>query len=316
MSAASDLHVVLGAGGAVGSSVVRELASRGHRVRAVNRSGQVPTLRGVEAHRGDITSPDGAKAACDGAHVVYHCAAPAYVRWVQEFPGMTEAVRAGAAASGAKLVFADNLYMYGPVSAPMTEDMPYAARNPKGRVRAEMAESLLTAHRSGELRVAIGRASDYYGPGGVNTSVGATVFAAALQGKVARWVGALDQPHSLSYLPDIAKALVTLGDDARADGQAWHLPSAEPLTGNQFLDLVFAELGRPGKTAALGRPMQRALGLVNPTVRALGETWYQRDRPFVADASKFTSTFGPFAATPHPDAIAATLDWYRANATQ
>ncbi|NUW37684.1 NAD-dependent epimerase/dehydratase family protein [Nonomuraea sp. SMC257] len=313
MPAATDLHVVLGAGGAVGSSVVRELASRGHRVRAVNRSGRVPALPGVEARKGDITTAAGAKAACDGAQVVYHCAAPAYDRWVQEFPGMTDAVRQGAAASGAKLVFADNLYMYGPVSGPMTEDMPYAAENPKGRVRAEMAQALLAAHRSGELRVAIGRASDYYGPGGVNTSVGATVFAAALGGKTARWVGALDQPHSLSYLPDIARGLVTLGEDARADGQAWHLPAAEPVTGRQFLDLVFAELGRPGRMGTLGRPMQRVLGLVNPTVRELGETWYQRDRPFVSDTSMFTRTFGPLAVTPHSDAVAATLDWYRAN---
>jgi nucleoside-diphosphate-sugar epimerase len=313
--AASDLHVVLGAGGAIGSSVVRELASRGHRVRAVNRSGKVPSLEGVEVHRGDITSAAGAKAACEGAQVVYHCAAPAYTRWPQEFPRMTDAVREGAAASGAKLVFADNLYMYGPVSVPMTEDMPYAARNPKGRVRAEMADSLLAAHRSGELRVAIGRASDYYGPGGVNTTVGATVFGAALRGKVARWVGALDQPHSLNYLPDIAKGLVVLGDDERAAGEAWHLPVAEPLTGGQFLDLVFAEVGRPKKIASLGRGTQRVIGLVNPTVRALGETWYQRDRAFVADASKFTATFGPFAVTPHAEAIAATLDWYRAHPT-
>ncbi|MBT2227688.1 NAD-dependent epimerase/dehydratase family protein [Nonomuraea sp. NEAU-A123] len=315
MPAVSDLHVVLGAGGAVGGSVLRELVSQGHRVRAVNRSGRIPALPGVEVHQGDITTPAGAKTACDGAHVVYHCAAPAYDRWVQEFPHLTDAVSQGAAAAGAKLVFADNLYMYGPVSSPMTEDMPYAARNPKGRVRAEMAQALLAAHRSGSLRVAIGRAPDYYGPGGVNTIAGTTVFAAALGGKVARWVGPLDQPHSLSYLPDIAKGLVLLGNDGRADGQAWHLPAAPPVTGRQFLDLVFAELGRPGRTAALGRPMQRIIGMVNPTVRALGETWYQRERPFVADASKFTRTFGPFIATPHANAIAATLDWYRANLT-
>lgn len=315
MPAVSDLHVVLGAGGAVGSFVVRELVSQGHRVRAVNRSGRVPALPGVEVHKGDVTTPAGAKAACDGAHVVYHCAAPAYDRWVQEFPHLTDTVCQGAAAAGAKLVLADNLYMYGPVDSAMTEDMPYAARNPKGRVRAEMARALLEAHHSGSLRVAIGRASDYYGPGGVNTTVGTRVFAAALDGKVARWMGPLDQPHSLNYLPDIAKGLVILGNDGRADGQAWHLPAAPPVTGKQFLDLVFAELGRPGKTAALGRPMQRILGLVNPTVRALGETWYQRDRPFVADTTKFTRTFGPFVATPHTDAIAATLDWCRANLT-
>ncbi|GGT74305.1 NAD-dependent epimerase/dehydratase family protein [Actinomadura citrea] len=315
MPAATDLHVVLGAGGAVGGSVVRELVSRGHRVRAVNRSGRVPALHGIEVHQGDITTVVGAKAACAGAEVVYHCAAPAYVRWVEDFPHMTDAVRQGAAAAGAKLVFADNLYMYGPVDGALTEDLPYAARNPKGRTRAAMAEALLAAHRSGELRVALGRASDYYGPGGVNTVVGPTVFAAALGRKTARWVGSLDEPHTLSYLPDIARGLVTLGSDARADGQAWHLPTAPAVTGREFLDLVLAGLGRPGKTAALGRPMQRLIGLFDPTVRALGETWYQRDRPFVSDTSKFTATFGPFATTPHTDAITATLDWFRANPT-
>ncbi|SEU34724.1 NAD-dependent epimerase/dehydratase family protein [Nonomuraea wenchangensis] len=175
-----------------------------------------------------------------------------------------------------------------------------------------MAEGLLAAHRSGELRVALGRASDYYGPGGLNTIAGTTVFAAALAGKPIRWVGALDQPHTLGYLPDIARGLVTLGRDTRADGQTWHLPAAPAVTGQEFLDLVIAALGRPSRTAALGRPTQRLIGLFNPTVRALGETWYQRDRPFVSDTSKFTATFGPFTATPHATAVAATLDWYRA----
>ncbi|MET7303000.1 NAD-dependent epimerase/dehydratase family protein [Embleya sp. NPDC005575] len=311
MSTGSDLHVVLGAGGAVGGAVVDELVARGRRVRAVNRSGAPTVPDGVEVHRGDITTADGAGAACAGGAVVYHCAAPAYTRWASEFPPMTDAIRRGAAAAGAKLVFADNLYMYGPVSAPMTEDMPYAAGFPKGRVRAEMARSLLAAHEAGELRVALGRASDYYGPRGVNSTVGETVFGAAVQGRVARWVGPLDQPHSFSYLPDFARGLVVLGEDARADGHAWHIPTAEPVTGRQFLDLLFAELGRPDKSAAVGHTLQRVLGLVNPTVRALGETWYQRDRPFVVDAGRFTETFGPLPATAHAEAIAATVAWFR-----
>jgi nucleoside-diphosphate-sugar epimerase len=305
----SDLHVVLGASGAVGAAVVRELASRGHRVRAVYRNTSVPELPGVQALREDVTTASGAAAACASAAVVYHCAAPAYHRWVQEFPGLTAAIRQGAA--GAKLVFADNLYMYGPVDAPMTEDLPYAGRTPMSRVRAEMAESLLAAHRVGDLRVAIGRASDYYGAGGVNSTVGATVFGQAARGRTVRWAGSLDQPHSFNYLPDIARALVTLGTDERADGQVWHLPADRPVTGREFIDLISAELGHPVKAAALGRPMQRVLGLFNPTIRALGQTWYQRDRPFVADASKFTHTFGPLSMTPHREAIAATLDWYR-----
>src|SRR4029453_4066977 len=133
----------------------------------------------------------------------------------------------------------------GPVDRPMTEDLPYAATNPKGRVRAEMAELLLAAHRSGAARGTRGRAADSYGPGGVGTTNGAVIFAAALEGRTARWVGPLDVPHTLSYLPDLARGLATLGERPEADGQAWHLPAAETLTMGQFLQLIFEVLGRP-----------------------------------------------------------------------
>jgi nucleoside-diphosphate-sugar epimerase len=311
MSTAVDLQVVLGAGGGIGGAVVRELAGRGQRVCAVNRSGHLPVPTGVEVRRGDVTTAAGAKEACAGAAVVYHCAQPAYHRWPQEFLPMTQAILEGVAATGARLVLADNLYAYGPVDRPMTEDLPYAATNPKGRVRAEMAELVLAAHRAGRVRTTIGRASDYFGPGGVNTVNGPVIFANALRGRTARWIGPLDVPHTQSFLPDIARGLAVLGEREEADGQAWHLPAAEPVTGRRFLELVFAELGRPAKVAGMGRRTQRLLGVVNPAVRELGETWYQRDRPFILDAGRFQRTFGPVVPTPHRQAVAETLAWFR-----
>jgi nucleoside-diphosphate-sugar epimerase len=311
MPATVDLQVVLGAGGGIGGAVVRELAGCRHRVRAVNRSGHLHVPPGVEVRGGDVTTAAGAKEACAGAAVVYHCAQPAYDRWPQEFLPMTRAILEGAAAADAKLVLADNLYMYGPVDRPMTEDLPYAATNPKGRVRAEMAELVLAAHRAGRLRTTIGRASDYFGPAGVKTVNGPRIFAAALAGRTARWIGPLDVSHTVSYLPDIASGLATLGERDEADGQTWHLPAADPVTGRQFLELVFRAAGRPARIAGLSRLMQRTLGLVNPALRELGETWYQRDRPFVLDATRFQRAFGPLEPTPHTQAIADTLDWFR-----
>lgn len=123
-----------------------------------------------------------------------------------------------------------------------------------------------------------------------------------------------DLPHTVAYLPDIAAGLVTLGERAEADGRAWHLPSAEAVTGRAFLGLVRDAVGGPSKIAGLGRGAQRLIGLVNPTVRELGETWYQHDRPFVSDDSAFRGTFGPVEATPHAEGVAATLHWYRRNA--
>jgi nucleoside-diphosphate-sugar epimerase len=307
----AEPHVVLGAAGGTGSAVVRELVARGLWVRAVTRSGAMDVPEGVEQVAADVATPDGARRACAGGAVVYHCAQPDYTKWAELFPPLTRAVLDGTAEAGAKLVFADNLYMYGPPDGPMTEDTPQRAEGRKGRTRIEMAAEILGAHADGKLRCAIGRSSDYYGPRGTATAAGDIVMNAALRGKRARWLGSLDQPHTLNYLGDMARALVTLGERDEADGQVWHLPAAEPLTGRQFLALVYEAAGRVPKPGIVSRPMIRLVGLFKPLVRELDETLYQFEQPFVSDASKFQGVFGPFEPTPHPEAVKRTVDWFR-----
>jgi nucleoside-diphosphate-sugar epimerase len=306
-----DLHVVVGASGATGGALVRELARRGRRVRAVNRGGDAAVPDGVERLAADVATADGAKAAAAGAAVVYHCAQPPYTDWPAAFPPLTEAIAEGAATAGAKLVLADNLYLYGPHGGPLTEDLPAAATGPKGRTRARMAEGLLARHRQGRLRVAIGRASNYYGPGGLASVTGARLFRAAVAGRTVRWIGRLDQPHTLSYLEDVAAGLATLGDDDRADGQAWHLPAAEPLTGRQFLELVVAASGGRSRIATSSAAMTRLAGVFVPMIREVGEVLYEFQAPYVVDWSKFGQVFGPFTPTPHAEAVARTVDWFR-----
>ena len=306
----NNLHVVLGASGGTGSALVEELLRRGHRVRAVSRGGGSPA--GTQAMKADVSTPEGAKAASVGAAVVYHAAQPAYTKWPERFPPMTEAVIEGAASAGAKLVFADNLYMYGPgASQPMTEQTPQRAEGKKGKTRILMAERLLEAHRSGKLRVTLGRASDYYGPRGTGTLAGETVFGAAVAGKTVRWPASLDVPHQFNYLPDMARALVTLGERSEADGEAWHLPAAEQITGRRFVDLVSEAAGRPVKTGVTSKTTLRAIGLFSPFLRELVETSYQFEEPFAADASKYERTFGPLSPTPHEEAVAQTVAWFK-----
>lgn len=307
------LHVVMGASGGIGGALVRELARRGRRVRAVNRRGDAPGPSGVERLAADVATPEGAKAAAAGAAVVYHCAQPPYTDWPAAFPPLTEAIAEGAAAAGAKLVLADNLYGYGPHDGPLTEDLPAAATGPKGRVRAEMADRLLASHREGRLRVAIGRASNYYGPGGRNSVTGDRLFKAAVAGRTVRWVGRLDQPHTLSYLEDVAAGVATLGEQDRADGQVWHLPAADPLTGRQFLELVVAASGGRSRIATSSAAMVRVAGVFVPFIREVGEVLYEFQAPYVVDWSKFGQSFGPFTPTPHAEAVARTVDWFRNN---
>jgi nucleoside-diphosphate-sugar epimerase len=179
-------RVVIGAGGGTGSAVVRELAGRDLRVRAVTRSGRGDVPDGVQQMAADIGTPEGARHACEGAAVVYHCAQPPYTKWAELFPPMTGAVLDGAAEAGAKLVFADNLYVYGVPHGPMSEETPQRAQGKKGRTRIQMADAVLGAHSKGRLRVTIGRSSDYYGPRGTTSTVGENIMKPALHGKRVR----------------------------------------------------------------------------------------------------------------------------------
>ena len=314
MDGDDQLHVVLGATGGAGGALVRELAGGGQRVRAVSRTPAAGLPEGVDQLAADAADPAQARTACEGATVVYHCVQPPYDRWAAEFPPLTQSIADAAAAAGARLVYADNLYAYGPVDGPITEDLPAQPTTSKGRIRAQMAERLLAAHRSGTLQVAIARSSDYYGPGGANSVVGDILFGAAADGRRARWLGSMDMPHSLNYLQDVARALATLGARPEAVGEVWHLPAAEPVTGRAFVELIASTLGRPVKVSATSRLALRLAGLFDPRARESAEMLYQWERPFVLDASKFQRAFGPFEPTPHPQAVATTVTWFRERA--
>jgi nucleoside-diphosphate-sugar epimerase len=183
-----DLHVVLGTG-PLGLAVARHLAASGEQVRAANRGGRADLPDSVEVVGANVAEAADVKQACDGAAVVYHCANPPYAKWPGLHPPLMEAIIEAAAAAGARLVFGDNLYAYGPVDAPLTEELPQRARGPNGRTRAQIAEALLRAHEAGRVRATIGRGSDFFGPHAHLSTVGDRVFARALAGEPARVLG-------------------------------------------------------------------------------------------------------------------------------
>lgn len=312
MGRASELHAVLGATGAVGSAVVQELLHRGHRVRAVHvADGRVPDR--CEQVRANLLDPEDALLACKGATVVYHCAQPPPARWAREYPALTRTVMEAAIDADAKVVLADRLDAYGRVRGPVGEQTPERPVGRSGRIRAALTEMFLSAHRLGRARVVIARASDYYGPRGLGSIAGAALFEAALSGGRARWLGSLDQPHTLHYLDDLARALVTLGEQDKADGAVWHLPAAEPLTGREFLRLVYGQLGRRPRVSVVTRGMVTLRGLTLQGVGELREALCQFERPWVIDSEAFEQAFGRVDTTPHDEAVAETLAWFRAH---
>jgi nucleoside-diphosphate-sugar epimerase len=306
-------HVIFGTG-AIGLATYDALRRRGESVRLVNRSGHARVPDDVEVIGGDARDSAFTCAVAQGATVLYQTLNPPYHQWTAQWPPLQAGVLTAAQATGARLVSMENVYMYGrPNGRPLTEDRPNAAHTTKGQLRARMAGELLAAHQAGRVQVAIGRASDYFGPhGGAQSNLGDRVFPAAIAGKTATVLGKPDQPHTYTYIPDIGEGLAVLGEHPDAPGQIWHLPN-DPATKTtrQLVDIVYQQAGQPrGKLRAMPAALLRIVGLTNPTVRELIEMQYQFDEPFIVDSSKI-STDLDVHATPIERAIADTFAMYR-----
>src|ERR1035437_6119377 len=262
----------------------------------------------------NATDLDAASDAAKGASVIYQCLNAPYTQWPELFPPLQRGVLTAAERAGALLVTLENIYAYGPAGGkPMTEDLPLAATTSKGLARAAMTAELLPAGGAGRVRVAIGRASDFFGAGATQSSLGERVFGNAVAGKRADFIGNPNLLHTYSYVPDIAAGLTTLGTDERAAGQVWHLPGPETVTTRAVLDLVAGQLGHQVGVRNLPPLVVRALGLVSPLMRSLAEMAYEFEEPFVLDTTKFESAFGT-ATTPLATAITDTVAWYRTQA--
>ncbi len=247
MTMPSHLQVVLGATGGVGQALVQALAAQGAQVRAVNRSGRASVPTSVEVMAADLTNRESTRAACQGATVVYHCAGVPYDQWATYMPVWLDNVISAVSATGATLVYIDNNYMYAPTSQPLTEESLQAPVTRKGKLRKQLAETIV------------------------------------------------------------------LGTHEEALGQVWHLPTAQALTGRQYIALASEAAGVPAKPLAVPGLMLRVLGLTNPVLRESVEMLYEFNEPLLFDGSKYIHAFDGIP-TPHQEAMRRTVAWYRESA--
>jgi nucleoside-diphosphate-sugar epimerase len=302
-------HIVLGAG-QVGSEIARQLAAAGEPVAVATRTGRDAGVAGAVSARIDATDPASVRAGVAGAEVAYFAVQPAYTRWTEDFPPLVDGILGGLRGTGTRLVVVDNLYMYGPTAgAPIREDLPYAATNRKGTARARVASRLLDADRAGDVRVAIGRASDFFGPGATDTAVGDRFFGPIVAGRRADVYGRPDLPHTFTYVPDFARALIELGRHEDAFGRAWHVPSAPAVGMRAFAEAAATAAGGPLRTRTVGRMSLRLAGMFIPEAREMIEMAYAFEEPYVVDDSAIRDAFG-VTHTPLEVSIPATVAWF------
>lgn len=308
MATPSDLAVVLGAG-PVGRALVDRLVHDGQPVRVVTRSVLPSSIPAVETADANMSDPDQAIRACAGAGVVYGCVGMGYGDWPNRWPPLMGGMLTGAQAAGARFVFTDNCYMYGPVDGAMTEDLPLTDYGRKPSTRSQITRMWQHAHEKGRLEAAAVRASDFYGPGVRTAALGERSVARLAAGKSAQMLGDPDQLHSFTYVPDIARALTSVGRAEDAMGQAWNVPNAPDRTVREVLEMFASRFGQHLKIQTPPKPLLSVMSIFSSDMRELKEMQYQWERPFRVDWSKFASRFWS-DATPFDDGIAATAASY------
>ena len=306
------LTTILGAGGPISNELAKILSAHGTPLRLVSRNPK--PLPGAESLAADISDPQQAIKAVAGSSIVHLLIGLQYDTriWQEQWPRIMANTIEACKRAEAKLVFFDNVYMYGKVDGPMTEQTPCAQVSKKGEVRAQIATMLMNDVKARKLTAMIARSADFYGPRDANHGIAnVLVFEPFAKGTKGQWLINDSLPHSLTFTPDAARALALLAGRDSAWNQVWHLPTASPvLTGKQFIQTAAQAFGVKPKYRILNRGMIKVGGWFNPLVKELYEMLYQNDSPYVFDSTKFAREFG-FAGTPYSEGIRIAADSYR-----
>ncbi len=293
------------------NALTAELLKQNLPVRLVSRR-PVTTFAGAQWKGADLLVRQQVLNAVEGATVIYCCAGLVYDKkvWQQQWPLVMENLVAAGGSTGARVVFFDNVYMYGPVAGAMTEATPHNPTSVKGTVRAAAATRFMQAVASGQIQGCILRGADFYGSESLNSFFDGTVLAKYAKGQKATWLGNPATKHSFTYVPDAGKAMYTLGQHPEADGQVWHAPTPPALTGHQFLQLAADAFSTKPRYGTVNKLMMQAVGLFVPTVRESVELYYQYGQDYVFDSGKFERAFG-VKPTPYAEGIAEVARWER-----
>jgi nucleoside-diphosphate-sugar epimerase len=303
----SVLHIILGAGGSVGRPLAQDLLDQGLRVRTVSRRGA--GVGDAEGVRADLMDAGSVEHAIDEGATAYLLVGLPYDRrvWRDMWPRIMRNVVLACESKRARLIFFDNVYVYGRVEGPMTEQTPVRPCSAKGAIRAQIAGYLEQEMSAGRITALIARAADFYGPYSDQTSVPSILVLQKLAaGKRAQVLVDRNTRHSYTYTLDCASALRLLAAEEDVFGQVWHLPTARPaLTGHQFVELAAQVLGVPPRMMVVPRWTVQAAGIVSTLMRELAEMLYQNDQDYIFDSSKFERRFG-FVPTAYEDGIRTT----------
>jgi nucleoside-diphosphate-sugar epimerase len=303
------MHTILGANGIIGQELSRHLPQYTSIIRQVSRNPKKVNASD-ELVKADLLNYKETEKAVEGSQVVYLLAGLQYKTtvWQQQWPVLMQNVIDACKKHGSKLVFFDNVYAYGLVKGPMTEETPFNPISKKGEVRAKIATQLLSEVKAGNLNAMIIRAADFYGPGAKLSLIQNMVTERLAAGKKAQWIGDPKAIHTFTYTPDAGRTVARLANEDEAYNQTWHaLTSTDKISGEEFIRMAYEIMNMPNKgIQAMSKTGVQVLGLFIPVLREFVEMMYQFENEYVFDSTK-ASKFLNENATSYAVGIRETL---------
>lgn len=298
------IHTILGAGGPVANALTDELIKNNKTVRLVSRRTVNIQNKNVSWQKADLLDLDQVRQVANGSDVIYLCAGLVYdiEVWRQQWPVIMRNVIQVTKANNARLIFFDNIYMYGLVNGPIKEDTPYQPNSKKGEIRAGIANMLMDEVKAGNINATIARAPDFYGTTNGNAFLDMMVLAKYAKKQSAQWLGDPNKLHNFIYIPDAGRAMYLLGQSAESDNQIWHLPTAPAITGHRFLEIAARTYGVKPKFMRVGKLILKLMGLFVKVIAGTVEMYYQYDHDYNFNSDKFERAFN-FKPTSYEEGI-------------
>ena len=260
-------HTILGAGGSIGNALAFELLKKNEDVRLVSRSNY--SIPGTESRKADVTSYAETLKSVENSDIVYLCVGLPYDSniWGELWPKIMHNSIDACKSVNAKLIFFDNVYMYGRVVGKMAETSAYNPCSRKGEIRAKIATLLEDEIKKKNIIAIIARAADLYGPYATKNSLPYIMAIDRLMnGKRAQWLVDDHKLHSFTYTIDSAKGMILLSNCEECFNQTWHLPTYNPIDGETFIHMIAKELGVAPDYSVLNKGLIKIIGYFNKTV--------------------------------------------------
>ena len=300
----NDKHVIIGANGPIGGAISNILENSGKQVIRTGRAfKQENNYLIIDA----LNEKEVLNATKKASHI-YVTIGLNYNHkvWQRDWPIIIENVINAARTNHSKIIFFDNIYIYGPeLMVPITETHSKEPISKKGKVRKIIFDALNKA--MSDVKIMIVRAPDFFGPNAKSSIIHSAFLENMIVGKRPMFFGNDSKKHSYAYTIDLATAVVLLALEEDTYNQEWHLPTYQTNNIYEIVKEYNKCLNSDLKLSFISKRMQKILSIFVPILKEVYEMRYQFESDYVLNFDKFSKRFPNFKQTKFEDAVKITV---------